>query len=97
MPIKWSAVKVTEAIDRLEKLVDLASGPLEEAREVTQEARGIPNLPQYVDDRLCRILDRIGRMNEITKAIGSVRESIPGEALTAEKARLKVGSQQSLL
>jgi len=97
MPIKWSAVKVTEAIDRLEKLVDLASGPLEEARRVAQEARGISDLPQYVDNRLCRILDRIGRMNEITKAIGSVRESIPGEALTAEKQRLKVGSQQSLL
>ena len=97
MPIKWSAVKVTEAMDRLEKLVDLATGPLEEAGKVAQEARGIPDLPKYVDDRLCRLLDRIGRMEEITTAIGSVRESIPSEALEAEKARLKVGSQQSLL
>jgi len=97
MPIKWSAVKVTEAMDRLEKLVDLASEPLEEARKVAQEARGIPDLPQYIDDRLCRLLDRIGRMNEITKAIGSVRESIPSEALETEKQRLSVGSQQSLL
>jgi len=97
MPIKWSAIKVSEAMDRLEGFVDLATGPLDEARKVAHEARGIPDLPQYIDDRLCRILDRIGRMNEITTAIGSVRESIPGEALTAEKARLRAGSQQSLL
>ena len=48
MPIKWSALKVSEAMDMVEEYIDQAVEPLEQARIVAQEARNIPNLPQYV-------------------------------------------------
>ena len=52
MPIKWSPLKVAEAMDMLEDYVNQAVEPLEQARIVAREARNIPNLPQYVDQHL---------------------------------------------
>ena len=56
MPIKWSALRVSEAMDMVEEFVDQAAGPLEQAKLVANEARGIPNLPQYLDQRLIRLV-----------------------------------------
>ena len=52
MPVKWSALTVSEAMDMLEEFVNQAVEPLEQARIVAREARNIPNLPQYVDQHL---------------------------------------------
>ena len=58
MPVKWSALKVNEAMDMVEEFVDQVIEPLEQARIVAREARNIPNLPQYVDQHLLRISGR---------------------------------------
>jgi hypothetical protein len=52
VPIRWSALRVSEAMDMVEEFVEKAAEPLECAKIVATEARKIPNLPQYIDQRL---------------------------------------------
>jgi len=106
VPIKWSALMVSEAITMVEELVDQAVEPLEQARIVAREARNIPNLPQYVDQHLLRIIGEIDRaiggsqwepVGRLKSGIQSVRESLPDGAVEEEKKRLESGSQLSLV
>jgi len=90
MPIKWSAVKVSEAMDEVEHQVSLAEAFLTEARRIA-------NLPQYIDDRLIRLVSQIERIDNVKDVITSVRQSIPDGAIEAEQKSLKYGSQQSLV
>ena len=97
MPIKWSAVKVSEAMDEVEHQVMLADQFIAEARVKVAQAQKIADLPQYMDQRLSRLDDQLCRMNTIKSAIKSVREDIPDGAIEAELDRTKYGSQQGLM
>jgi hypothetical protein len=46
-------------MDMVEEYVDQAIEPLEKVRIVTREARNMPNLPQYVDQYLMRIIGAV--------------------------------------
>jgi len=96
MPIKWSALKVSEAMDMADEFVREADLPLEQAKIVAREARNIANLPGYLDDRLRHLIDDIGRIDYVKAAIQAVRNAIPDGAIEAEQERLKNGSQLSL-
>jgi len=106
MPIKWSALKVSEAMEMVEGYIDQAVEPLEQARIVAQEARNIPNLPQYVDQHLVRIIGEIDRAiggsqwepdGRLKAGIQSVRDSLPDGAVDEERKRLERGSQLALV
>ena len=106
MPVKWSALKVNEAMDMVEEYVNQAVEPLEQARIVASEARNIPNLPQYVDQYLLRIIGEVDRaiggsqwepIGRLKAGIQSVRESLPDGAVDEERKRIESGSQLSLV
>ena len=106
MPVKWSALKVNEAMDMVEEFVDQVVEPLEQARIVASEARNIPNLPQYVDQYLVRIIGEIDRAiggsqwepeGRFKAGIQSVRESLPDGAIDEERKRIESGNQLSLV
>ena len=97
MAIKWSAVSVSEAIDKVEQQVTLAEPFLDEAKAKAQEARGIPNLPSYMDDRFVSLISQIERIDYVKGAIESVRNAIPGGAIEEEQRSTKHGSTQSLI
>jgi len=97
MPIKWSAVKVNEAMDMVEEFVDQAAEPLEQAKLVAQEARKIKNLPEYLGQRVYRIIDQLNRMEYIKEAIEAVRKDIPDRAIEAERERAKHGATAALM
>ena len=106
MPVKWSALRVSEAMDMVEEFVGQAIEPLEQARIVAREARNIPNLPQYVDQHLLRIIGEIDRAiggsqwepdGRLKAGIHSVRESLPEGAVDEERKRLESGSQLTLV
>jgi len=106
MPVKWSALQVNDAMNMVEEYVNQAVEPLEQARIVATEARNIPNLPQYVDQHLVRIIGEIDRAiggsqwepdGRLKAGIQSVRESLPDGAVDEEKKRLENGSQLSLV
>ena len=98
MAIKWSAVEVSEAMDKVEAEVNKAMPFLEMARTIAQEARRISNLPQYINQRLLR-LDYLvaGTKSELKNCIDSVRASIPDGAIEAERQATKNGKTEKLM
>ena len=106
MPIKWSALRVSEAMEMAEGFVNQAAEPLEQAKIVAIEARKIANLPQYVDQDIARLISEIERaiggnqwepIGRLRGAIESVRKSIPDGAVEAEQESVKQGNQLALV
>ena len=96
MPIKWSAVKVSEAMDEVEYQVLLADQFVGEAKAKAREAKKIANLPQYMVQRLNCLIDQLQRMEYIRKSIKDVRKDLPDGAIKAEQVASKYGNQQAL-
>ena len=97
MPIKWSAVAVSEAMDAVEYQVSLADQFFAEARSKAATALSIPNLPQYMEQRIRTLLSDIDRIKQVQSAIKSVRNDIPEGAIDAEKGKTQYGEQSSLV
>ncbi len=97
MAIKWSAVKVSEAMDEVEAQVLLADAFIAETKIKAEAAKKIPNLPQYMEQRLNRLLGDIERIDRIKGSIVAVREAIPDGAIEAERESARHGSTQSLM
>ena len=86
MPIRWSVIEVSEAMDKAEEQIMQAIPYLEEARAIAGRARLTKNLPQYIDQDLSRLIFEITRaiggshlepLGRPRAAIKSMRESIP--------------------
>ena len=88
---------VSEAMDMVEEFVNQASDPLEQAKIVANEARNIPNLPQYLDQRIMRLVCYIERIDYIKSAIEAVRKDLPDEAIEVEKRSISYGRQPVLV
>jgi len=106
MPIRWNVLQVSEAADMIEEFVNQAAQPLEQVRIVAQEARKIANLPQYVDQHLCRIISDVERaigggqfdpVGRLRSGVQAIRKDIPESAIEEERAKLKIGRQQALM
>ncbi len=97
MPIKWSALKVSEAMDMVEEFISQAAEPLEQAKIVAAEARKIAGIPQYVEERLFSLIANIDRIDTIRSSIEAVRESLPSGAAAEEQVRIESGSQLVLV
>ncbi|MDO9581259.1 MAG: hypothetical protein Q7J06_11985 [Bacteroidales bacterium] len=97
MPIKWSALRVSEAMDMVEEYISQADEPLEQAKIVANEARNIVNLPQYLDQRLVRLIIDIERIDSIKDSINAVRRDLPDEAIESEKKSASHGRQPVLV
>jgi len=97
MPIKWSALKVNEAMDMVEEFVNQAVEPLEQAKIVVNEARNIATLPQYLDQRLVRLIIDIERIDYIRTSINAVRRDLPDGAVEAERKSESYGRQPALV
>ncbi|MFC1989601.1 hypothetical protein ACFLVW_03430 [Chloroflexota bacterium] len=97
MPIKWSALRVSEAMDMVEEFVNQAVEPLEQAKIVANEARNIDDLPQYLDQRLTHLIIDIERIDYIKSSIEAVRRDLPDGAVEAEKKSESHGRQPALV
>jgi hypothetical protein len=84
-------------MDDVEAQISLADQFFAEATKKANEARSIPNLPQYMDTRLIGLVEDIKRIGRIKDRIESIRNDIPDGAIEAERERAKNGSQQSLI
>jgi len=95
MAIKWSPLAVSEAMDKVEAQVGLAESFLQEAHRIAKESQGIPNLPQYMEQRLSNVkMATGGAVERIRDAIDSVRKDLPENELAKDMAR---ASRPSLL
>ena len=97
MPIKWSALQVSDAMDMVEEYINEASEPLEQAKIVAIEAVKIASIPQYVSERMVTLIGNIDRIEDIRRSIKVVRDSLPDGAVNEERKRLESGSQLTLV
>jgi hypothetical protein len=95
MPIRWSALEVDQAMSEVEAQYNLASSFLAEAKAKAEEAHKIAHLPQYMDQRLARLVITIERCSAVKDAVKSVRSAMPDGAVETEREQTKY-SQQSL-
>ena len=96
MPIRWSALEVDRAMSEVEAQYNLASSFLAEAKAKAEEARKIAHLPQYIDQRLVRLVFIIERCSAVKDAAKSIRSAMPDGAVEAEREQAKY-SQQGLV
>ena len=98
MPIRWSAIKVSDAADEVEELFSSIMPTLWRIREKAEELRRIPNLPGYVDQPTATTTFKVDNFNGYMKGyVERIRNLIPKEALEEERKALEYGSQQSLI
>ena len=106
MPVKWSPLKVSGAMDKVEEHINQAIGPLEQARAAAREALNIPNLPQYVTQHIQRIIGDIDQAiggnqwnptGRLKSDINSVRDSLPKSELEDERKRADMGDQLNMM
>jgi len=84
-------------MDMVEELVSQAAEPIDQAKIVANEARNIVNLPQYLDQRLVRLIIDIERIDSIKNSINAVRRDLPDEAIESEKKSASHGRQSVLV
>ena len=98
MPIKWSADKVSRVCDDVDAQLALAESFFTEAKRLAEEARRLPNLPQYIHQKLHGVADELGyRIESLKNRVDSIRKQIPADALKAERELAKYGNQNALL
>jgi len=84
-------------MDMVEELISQADEPLDQAKIVANEARNIVNLPQYLDQRLVRLIIDCERIDSIKNSINAVRRDLPDEAIESEKKSESHGRQPVLV
>jgi len=98
VPIKWSAIRVSETVDEVEELMNSVRPTLWRMREKAEELRQIPNLPGYIDQPTTYLTVKVDNFNTYMKGyIERIRDHIPKDALDEERRALQYGSQQSLI
>jgi hypothetical protein len=98
MPIRWSAVSVSQKVDEIEELFNSVTPTLWQIREKAEELRRIPNLPGYIDQPAYMMTDKIGRFKDSMKGyVERIRNLIPKDALEEERKAAEYGNQQSLI
>jgi len=90
MPIRWSARKVAESLDEMERLLDEAEPILRECQAKASETAKLPNLAGYMEQPLMMLADRVNyTLNYLRGRISRVREYIPKNELAKEQAHFE--------
>jgi hypothetical protein len=98
VPIRWSAVKVSQDVDEIEQLFNSVTPTLWRIRQKAGELRGISNLPGYIDQPTATMTFKVENFKTYMKGyIERIRSLIPKEALEEERKALEYGRQQSLI
>lgn len=104
--IKWSALSVSEAMDKAEAEIEEIFEPLWRANAIVKEAQQIPKLPDYMIQRLstlqCEIQNIVGvdlqrHGSRVLDKVHGVRDTLPEGAVEAEVAAGRWGKTESLL
>ncbi len=109
MPIKWSAVKVVEAMEKVKIQADQVIEPLKLAKVAVEQAQKIDHLPEYMKQHLRALAGEIERVTggkdwhgdeapgNIHRSVERVLDDIPEDAIDREEMRTKDGRQQTLI
>ena len=88
MPVRWNAMAVSRAMDEVEGLLAQARPFLVQAHEKSEQARLLPNMPGYMQDRIARLTWELSRCMEApARNIGLVRRDLPHKQLQQLQAQ----------
>lgn len=98
MRIKWNALAVSEAMDQTEYHLKKAMPHLVDALAVVRQAKGIPNLPDYMKQRLNSLDADIdwGIKGKVFASVERVRSDVPDDAVQELQKKAKQGQQTTL-
>jgi hypothetical protein len=98
MPIKWSALRVSQNANEIEELMSFIRPTLWRIREKAEELRRLPSLPGYIDQPAANMTFKVENFNNYMKGyVERIRSLIPKEALEEERKAMEYGSQQSII
>jgi hypothetical protein len=98
VPIKWSAVKVSDKADEIEELFNSITPTLWRIREKAGELKGITNLPGYIDQPTATMTYKVESFNTYMRGyVERIRNLIPKDELQEERKAMEYGSQQNLV
>lgn len=90
MPIRWSALKVSQSLDEIQRLLHEAEIPLRECQAKASETADLPNLAGYMSERMMRLADITDNFIEgMQSRIKSMRDDIPQKELAREQKRFE--------
>jgi len=88
MPVRWNPLAVSRALDEVEGMLAQASPFLALAHEKSEQARLIPGIPGYMQDRIARLKWELSRCMEApARNIGLVRRDLPQRQLQQLQAQ----------
>lgn len=105
MPIRWSAVAVSESMDKVEAEIENIFEPLWRAHTIVKETAHLPNLPDYMVSRLSSLESEILNItgvdlqrhgSRVLAKVAGVRDDLPEGSVEAEKNATKHGKTHSL-
>jgi hypothetical protein len=106
MPIRWSAVSVSEAMDKVDKEIEPIFEPLWRADAIVREAMNLPNIPDYMKQALLGLQGQIHmitgydlhkRGSRLLDSIHYVSSKLPEGSVEAEKHAIRHGKTGSFL
>jgi hypothetical protein len=95
MPIRWSALELSQELDEAEAELAQAKPFIDRAMAKMREIRSLPHLPRYIDEPVMRLDYEIEQKLwlRIAAAIKGIRDRVPEGAIEAERG---AGKQPSL-
>jgi hypothetical protein len=104
--IKWSALSVSQAMDKVEKEIEAIFEPLWRAEAIVRENMGLPNLPDYMKSSLSRLQGEIYNItghnlqkhgSRLLDSIHMVRNDLPEGSVEAEIHRKRHGETATMM
>jgi len=90
MPIRWSALKVSQSLDEMDKILDEVEPILQRLLDKASETSKLPNLPDYIQQPLGWLRQKTSDFYAGQKArIERVRGYIPQDNLQKEQAEFQ--------
>lgn len=105
MGIRWSALSVSEAMDKVEAEIEEIFEPLWRANAIVKDTQQIPDLPDYMIQRLGTLQDQIQNIvgvdlqrhgSRVLNSVQSVRNTLPEGAAEMEQKSAQWGKTKSL-
>lgn len=98
MPVRWNTWRVIEAADKIDQHIDAATEPLNCARDVAKEALQIPNLPQYLTQRIRSLITEIEyRDHGLRNKVEAIRKAVPKDAIEGDRKASEYGETLRLV
>ena len=84
MPVNWSPLAVSDALDIVDNFLKKAEDPLLYSKMVVAEAQKIPGIPDYVCSDLKAIFSALDKIPNLREKVAAAKNHLPQNELKQE-------------